>query len=233
MPLDSFPAGFRALVIGASGGIGAALVDALRDDPRCAAVIALGRASVPPLDLTDPASIERAAADVSGRGPFHLIINAAGVLHGPDFMPEKRLADLDQAQLLATFQVNTVGPALLLRHFSGQLDRQRGVFAMLSAKVGSIGDNRLGGWYSYRASKAALNMLIKTAAIEIRRSQPNAVLLALHPGTVNSRLSQPFRGAEIGRPAADAARDLLRVVDALGPEVSGGFYAYSGDALPW
>ncbi len=97
MPLDSFPAGFRALVIGASGGIGAALVDALRDDPRCAAVIALGRASVPPLDLTDPASIERAAADVSGRGPFHLIINAAGVLHGPDFMPEKRLADLDQA----------------------------------------------------------------------------------------------------------------------------------------
>ncbi len=233
MPLDSFPAGFRALVIGASGGIGAALVDALRDDPRCAAVVGLGRASVPPLDLTDPASIERAAADVSGQGPFHLIINAAGVLHGPDFMPEKRLADLDQTQLLATFQVNTVGPALLLRHFSGQLDRQRGVFAMLSAKVGSIGDNRLGGWYSYRASKAALNMLIKTAAIEIRRSQPNAVLLALHPGTVNSRLSQPFRGAEIGRPAADAARDLLRVVDGLGPEVSGGFYAYNGNALPW
>ncbi len=233
MPLDSFPEGFRALVIGAFGGIGAALVDALRDDPRCAAVITLGRSSVPPLDLTDPASIERAAADVSGQGPFHLIINAAGVLHGPDFMPEKRLADLDQAQLLATFQVNTIGPALLLRHFSGQLDRQRGVFAMLSAKVGSIGDNRLGGWYSYRASKAALNMLIKTAAIEIRRSQPNAVLLALHPGTVNSRLSQPFRGAEIGRPAADVARDLLRVIDGLGPEVSGGFYAYSGDALPW
>ena len=233
MLLESFPEGFRALVIGASGGIGAALTDALRSDPRCAAVVALGRSSMPPLDLADPDSIEQAAAGVAGQGPFHLIINAAGVLHGADFMPEKRLADLNQAQLLATFQANTLGPALLLRHFSGLLDRQRGVLAMLSAKVGSIGDNRLGGWYSYRASKAALNMLIKTAAIEIRRSQPNAVLLALHPGTVVSRLSQPFRGAEIGRPAADAAQDLLRVIDGLATGASGGFYAYNGDALPW
>jgi len=104
---------------------------------------------------------------------------------------------------------------------------------MLSAKVGSIGDNRLGGWYSYRASKAALNMLIKTAAIEVRRSQPNSVLLALHPGTVNSALSQPFRGAEIGRPAAVAAYDLLRVIDSLGPEASGSFHAYDGQPLPW
>ncbi|GLZ26505.1 SDR family NAD(P)-dependent oxidoreductase [Stutzerimonas stutzeri] len=233
MPLESFPEGFRALVIGASGGIGAALVDALRSDPHCALVIALSRSSEPALDLADPSSIEQAAASVVGQGPFHLIINAAGVLHGAEFMPEKRLADLDQAQLLATFQINTFGPAMLLRHFSGLLDRQRGVLAMLSAKVGSIGDNRLGGWYSYRASKAALNMLIKTASIEVRRSQPNAVLLALHPGTVNSRLSQPFRGAEIGRPASDAARDLLRVIDGLGPDASGGFYAYSGEGLPW
>ncbi|WP_312144044.1 MULTISPECIES: SDR family NAD(P)-dependent oxidoreductase [Stutzerimonas stutzeri subgroup] len=233
MPLESFPEGFRALVIGASGGIGAALVDAFRSDPRCASVIALSRSSEPALDLTDPASIEQAAASVAEQGPFHLIVNAAGVLHGEDFMPEKRLADLNQAQLLATFQINTLGPAMLLRHFSGLLDRQRGVLAMLSAKVGSIGDNRLGGWYSYRASKAALNMLIKTASIEVRRSQPNAVLLALHPGTVNSRLSQPFRGAEIGRPASDAARDLLRVIDGLGPDASGGFYAYSGEGLPW
>jgi len=155
------------------------------------------------------------------------------VLHDESFMPEKRLADLNPAQLLATFQVNTFGPALLLRYFCGLLDRQRGVLAMLSAKVGSIGDNRLGGWYSYRASKAALNMLIKTAAIEVRRSQPNAVLLALHPGTVNSALSQPFRGAEIGRPAAVAAHDLLRVIDSLGPEASGSFHAYDGQPLPW
>jgi len=233
MPLQSFPPGFRALVIGASGSIGAALVAALQADPRCATGIALGRGSEPALDLADPVSIERAANAVAGQGPFHLIINAAGVLHGADFMPEKRLADLDQAQLLATFQINTFGPALLLRHFCGLLDRQRGVLAMLSAKVGSIGDNRLGGWYSYRASKAALNMLIKTASIEVRRSQPNAVLLALHPGTVNSDLSRPFRGAEIGRPPADAARDLLRVIDSLGPEASGGFHAYSAEVLPW
>jgi NAD(P)-dependent dehydrogenase (short-subunit alcohol dehydrogenase family) len=233
MQMDSFPQGFRALVIGASGGIGAALVAALRDDPRCAAVIGLSRSSQPALDLADAASIERAAAKVAGQGSFHLIINAAGVLHGSNFMPEKRLADLDYDQMLSTFQANTFGPALLLRHFCGLLDRQRGVFAMLSAKVGSIGDNRLGGWYSYRASKAALNMLIKTASIEVRRSQPNAVLLALHPGTVNSRLSGPFRGAEIGRPATDAAQDLLRVIDGLRPDASGSFHAYSGEELPW
>ncbi|WP_415845420.1 SDR family NAD(P)-dependent oxidoreductase [Stutzerimonas zhaodongensis] len=233
MQMDSFPEEYRALVIGASGGIGAALVEALRADTRCASVTALGRSTEPPLDLTDPVSIEQTAAAVAGHGPFHLIINAAGVLHNDEFMPEKRLADISQAQLLATFQINTFGPALLLRHFSGLLDRQRGALAMLSAKVGSIGDNRLGGWYSYRASKAALNMLIKTASIEIKRSQPNAVLLALHPGTVNSKLSQPFRGAEIGRAANDAAADLLRVIDGLGPDASGGFYAYSGEGLPW
>lgn len=233
MDMQSFPAGFRALVIGASGGIGAALVEALHRHPRCAAVVALGRTSVPALDLTEAASIEHAARTVAEQGPFHLIVNAAGLLHGEGFLPEKRLGDLRYEQLLATFQVNTFGPALILRHFSGLLDRQRGVLAMLSAKVGSIGDNRLGGWYSYRASKAALNMLIKTAAIELRRSQPRAVLLALHPGTVNSRLSQPFRGAEIGRPAATAAQDLLTVIDRLGPEDSGSFHAYTGEVLPW
>ena len=233
MQMQSFPSGYRALVIGASGGIGAALVAALREDPRCAQVVELGRATQPALDLAEPASIERAAAALAGQGAFQLIVNAAGVLHDESFMPEKRLADLNPAQLLATFQVNTFGPALLLRYFCGLLDRQRGVLAMLSAKVGSIGDNRLGGWYSYRASKAALNMLIKTAAIEVRRSQPNAVLLALHPGTVNSALSQPFRGAEIGRPAAVAAHNLLRVIDSLGPEASGSFHAYDGQPLPW
>lgn len=233
MQMQSFPSGYRALVIGASGGIGAALVAALREDPRCAQVVELGRATQPALDLAEPASIERAAAELAGQGAFQLIVNAAGVLHDESFMPEKRLADLNPAQLLATFQVNTFGPVLLLRYFCGLLDRQRGVLAMLSAKVGSIGDNRLGGWYSYRASKAALNMLIKTAAIEVRRSQPNAVLLALHPGTVNSALSQPFRGAEIGRPAAVAAHDLLRVIDSLGPEASGSFHAYDGQPLPW
>ncbi|MBA1201012.1 SDR family NAD(P)-dependent oxidoreductase [Pseudomonas capeferrum] len=233
MPMESFPDGFRALVIGASGGIGAALAEALRNNLRCGAVIELGRSTIPTLDLSDAASIEQAAGVLAQQEPFHLILNAAGVLHNADFMPEKRLDDLDHGQLLATFEVNTFGPALLLRYFTGLLDRQRGVLAMLSAKVGSIEDNRLGGWYSYRASKAALNMLIKTASIEVRRSQPNAVLLALHPGTVNTRLSQPFRGAEIGRSAGVAAQDLLRVIDSLGPDASGSFHAYDGTPLPW
>lgn len=233
MALPSFPDGYRALVIGASGGIGSALLDALAADPRCAIALGLGRAGTPRLDFTDEASIEAAARAVEARGPFHLVINAAGLLHSQNFMPEKKLADLHYAQLLATFQANTFGPALVLRHFSGLLDRHRSVLALLSAKVGSIGDNRLGGWYSYRASKAALNMLVKTAAIELARRQPASVVLALHPGTVNTRLSQPFRGGETGRPPADAAEQLLAVIDRSGPEASGGFYAYTGEPLPW
>src|SRR5690606_21756376 len=125
----------------------------------------LSRRSQPAFDFADEASIGTAAAAVAGQGPFNLIVNAAGLLLGEHGMPEKKLADLHYARLLATFQANVLGPALLLRHFVPLLERRRGVLAMLSARVGSIGDNRLGGWYGYRASKAALNMLVKTAAI--------------------------------------------------------------------
>lgn len=231
--MDSFPDGYRALVIGASGAIGGALLAALQGDPRCALALGLSRHTQPAIDFADERSIAAATEVLAAQGPFHLIVNAAGILHGEAFMPEKKLADLNYAQLLATFQVNTFGPALVLRHFSRLLDRQRSVLAVLSAKVGSIEDNRLGGWYSYRASKAALNMLVKTAAIEVRRSNSNAVLLALHPGTVSSRLSQPFRGAEIGRAPALAARQMLAVIDGLGPEASGQFHSWSGERLPW
>jgi len=235
MPLTmpSLPEAYRALVIGASGAIGAALLALLRDDPRCAVAVGLHRRSQPALDLLDEAGVAAAASSLAGQGPFQLIINAAGVLHGPDFMPEKKLGDLRLAQLQAVFAANTFGPALLLNHFSPLLDRRCGRMAMLSAKVGSIGDNRLGGWYSYRASKAALNMLVRTAAIELRRTHPGALLLALHPGTVTSALSAPFRGAEIGRPAATAAAELLGVIDRAGLQDSGGFFSYSGEALPW
>lgn len=233
MQLHSFPENFRACVIGASGAIGAAFVHALQNDPRCAHVIALHRNSVPAIDLTDEASIEAAAAAIKSQGPFHLIIHAAGILHQQEFMPEKKLGDLNMAQMQTTFMVNTFGPAIVLRHFSKLLDRQRGVFALLSAKVGSIEDNRLGGWYSYRASKAALNMMIKTAAIEIKRTQPNAIVFAMHPGTVNSALSQPFRGEEIGRPAEQAANEMLEVIDRLQLEDHAGFLSYKGERLPW
>ena len=223
----------RALVIGASGDIGSAFVQIIDSDPIYQSVTGLHRGAAIALDLADAASIEAAARACAARGPFQLIIHAAGLLHTETFMPEKKLGDLNAAQMQATFAINTVGPALVLRHFTPLLAREGAVMAMLSAKVGSIGDNRLGGWYSYRASKAALNMLIKTAAIELRRTQPNTVLVALHPGTVNSRLSQPFRGAEIGREATLAAGDMLKVLAGLTPADSGSFVSYSGERLPW
>lgn len=232
LTLTSFGSGYKALVIGASGAIGQAFCQLLRADAGCAGVRELSRASSPALDLEDPASIAEAAAALAGDGPYQLIVHAAGLLHRAGIAPEKSLAAIEADALQAVFQVNALGPALVLRHFLPLLDRQ-GAMAMLSAKVGSIGDNRLGGWYAYRASKAALNMLIKTAAIELARSKPKARLLALHPGTVISPLSQPFRGAAAARPAEQAAAEMLRVIDSLGPEHSGSFHAYDGQPLPW
>ncbi len=230
--MNSLPDQFHALVIGATGTIGAAFVDLLERSPRCASVLGLHRHSSPAIDFADETSVARAAAALDGRR-FHLVVNATGLLHSDAFMPEKRLADLDYAQMQATFQANTFGPALVMRHFVPLLAPGRAILAVLSAKVGSIGDNRLGGWYSYRASKASLNMLVKTAAIEVARTQKNSVLVALHPGTVSSRLSQPFRGEMIGRPAHDAAADMLHVLDALTPADTGSFRSYNGIELPW
>lgn len=231
--MSSLPDQFHALVLGASGAIGAAFVDLLGAMPRCASVCGLHRHSTPRLDFADENSIAEAARELATKPPYHLIINAAGMLHDGNVMPEKRLADLNYEQMQAIFQTNTMGPALLMRHFLPLLDGERAIMAMLSAKVGSIGDNQLGGWYSYRASKAALNMLVKTAAIELARSQKHSVLVALHPGTVNSRLSRPFRGEIIGRPAHDAASDMLTVLNTLRPSDSGAFLAYDGTRLPW
>jgi NAD(P)-dependent dehydrogenase (short-subunit alcohol dehydrogenase family) len=229
----SFPDLYRVCVIGATGAIGAAFVAQLRSDPRCALVVDLHRHSVPPIDYTNEATISAAAELVRPLGPFHLIIHAAGILHTEEFMPEKKLDDVNFAQMQTTFLINTFGPALALRHFSALLDRDRGVFALLSAKVGSIEDNRLGGWYSYRASKAALNMLIKTAAIEIKRKQPNSIIIALHPGTVNSTLSRPFRGEQIGRSAALAASEMLTTIDRLLVSDTACFFSYDAEQLPW
>ncbi|WP_348693029.1 SDR family NAD(P)-dependent oxidoreductase [Duganella fentianensis] len=231
--MNSFPDQFRALVIGSSGAIGAALVAALAQLPRCGAVTGLHRHSTPRIDFADEGTIAAAARELASAPRFHLIINATGILHQGTLMPEKRLADLNYDHLQAMFQVNTLGPALVLRHFTPLLDAERGVMGVLSAKVGSIGDNRLGGWYGYRASKAALNMLVKTAAIELARSNKQSVLVALHPGTVNSPLSRPFRGEQIGRAAADVATDLLQVIDSLTPADSGSFRSYQGEILPW
>ena len=232
MTLNSFGSGYRALVIGASGTLGQAFSALLRADPNCASVRELSRTSSPSLDLEVPGSIAEAATALADEGPYQLILHTAGLLHRDGIAPEKSLAAIEADALQAVFQVNALGPALVLRHFLPLLDKQ-GAMAMLSDKVGSIGDNRLGGWYAYRSSKAALNMLIKTAAIELARSKPRARLLALHPGTVISPLSQPFRGAAAARPAEQAAAEMLRVIDGLGAEHSGSFHAYDGQQLPW
>lgn len=232
MSLTSLGSGYKALVIGASGTVGQAFCQLLRADDNCASVCELSRNSTPALDLEDPHSIATAAEALADEGPFQLILHTAGLLHRPGIAPEKSLNAIEADALQAVFQVNALGPALVLRHFLPLLDKQ-GAMAMLSAKVGSIGDNRLGGWYAYRASKAALNMLIKTAAIELARSKPKARLLSLHPGTVISPLSQPFRGATAARPADLAAAQMLQVIDSLGPEHSGSFHAYDGQPLPW
>ncbi|PZP83875.1 MAG: short-chain dehydrogenase, partial [Ectopseudomonas oleovorans] len=211
MTLHSLGNGYKALVIGASGSIGQAFCRLLRADPNCASVRELSRSSSPALDLETPTSIAEAAVALAGEAPYQLILHTTGLLHRDGIAPEKSLAAIEADALQAVFQVNALGPALVLRHFLPLLDNQ-GAMAMLSAKVGSIGDNRLGGWYAYRASKAALNMLIKTAAIELARSKPKARLLSLHPGTVISPLSQPFRGASAARPAELAAAEMLRVI---------------------
>ena len=227
------PHPFRALVIGSSGTIGSAFVELLTNNPNCSRVVGLHRNSEPPIDYENPSSIEICAAAIKSEGPFHLIINTVGVLHSHEWMPEKKLDDLNADQLIELMKINSIGPALTIRHFSQLLDPQQSIMVTLSAKVGSIEDNRLGGWYSYRASKAALNMIIKTASIELARTKPNTVMIAMHPGTVNSRLSKPFRGEQIGRPASIAAAEMFQVIENLELNDSGSFLTYSGEKLPW
>lgn len=201
--------------------------------PSCSEVVGVHRHSEHSIDYQNPDSIESCATALSQESHFHLIINTIGVLHSSDWMPEKRLDDLNTEQLIDLLKINAIGPALTIRHFSKLLDPKNSIMVTLSAKVGSIEDNRLGGWYSYRASKAALNMLIKTASIEWARTKPNTALIAMHPGTVNSRLSKPFRGEQIGRPAQDAVADMFQVIENLRKEDSGSFVSYSGEKLPW
>ncbi|MEY4495240.1 MAG: hypothetical protein RL744_304 [Pseudomonadota bacterium] len=231
MPLVPQP--FRALIIGSSGTIGAAFMELLETSPDCEVVYGLHRNSAHPINYQDLATIESAAASLTQEAPFQLIINTIGVLHSERWMPEKKLDDLNAEQLQMLMQINAIGPGLTIKHFSKLLDPAGSVMATLSAKVGSIEDNRLGGWFSYRASKAALNMLIKTASIEFSRTKPNTALVALHPGTVNSHLSKPFKGEQIGRPPLDAASDMLQVLLALQKTDSGSFLSYSGEKLPW
>ncbi|TBN39039.1 SDR family NAD(P)-dependent oxidoreductase [Paracoccus subflavus] len=221
-----------AVVIGASGGIGGAMVAELTRRRTFHQVIGLSR---PDLDLTDHGSIARAAARVAHYGTPAFVLVATGLLHGAGITPEKTLRNLDPTAMAQSFAINAIGPALVLRHFLPLLPRdRRAVTAVLSAKVGSIGDNRLGGWYSYRASKAALNQIIRTASVELRRTHPRAICAAFHPGTVETGLSQPFAKTGLAvQSASQAARALLDSIDRLEPQHSGGFFDRFGEPLPW
>jgi NAD(P)-dependent dehydrogenase (short-subunit alcohol dehydrogenase family) len=224
-----------AVVVGAGGGIGAALLAGLEVGGAYGRVIGLGRGTAPPLDLLSEPSIADAAASVAAVGELRLLVDATGFLHGAGFTPERSLRSLDPAHMAHAYAINAIGPALLMKHFCPLLPRQgRAVFATLSARVGSIGDNRLGGWHSYRAAKAALNQLVHTAAVEMRRANPDSILVSLHPGTVASALSAPFSksGLEV-RPPEEAARDLLAVIAGLGSADSGGFFDQTGAPIPW
>lgn len=197
-----------------------------------------GRVQALRLDATDESSIAEAATWVQAeRGRLHLLVNAAGVLHGAGLRPERRLREVDPAALSHAFSVNAFGPVLVAKHFAGLLTHDEpAVLANVSARVGSIGDNRLGGWYAYRASKAAQNQFTRCVSIELRRKNPRIVVVALHPGTVDTDLSKPFQRSvkpEKLFPVERAARQLLEVIEGLGPDANGSFFAWDGQPIEW
>ena len=246
--LKSFGDRLDAAVIGASGGIGRAFVDHLENCATVGTVARLSRSRQPatsgdgpdlPIDLCDETSIADAAGELERSvGKLRLILVATGALHDGDILkPEKTWRSLTGAALEKSFRINTIGPALVAKHFLPLLASDgKSAFAVLSARVGSIEDNRLGGWHAYRASKAALNMIIKTLSIELRRRNPHALCVGLHPGTVDTALSEPFQS---GVPAgalfepAHSARALLTVLDQLSLEDTGNLYAWDGARIPF
>jgi NAD(P)-dependent dehydrogenase (short-subunit alcohol dehydrogenase family) len=243
--LTSYSHPVTAVVIGASGGIGAALLDLLLEDENITHVHGLARRAIMQthpklttgkLDLTDEQSIAAAAQAISA--PVHFVFVATGILHAEQTLrPEKTWRTLDPVALAASYAVNAIGPALVAKHFLPLMPREtRSIFAALSARVGSISDNNLGGWYAYRAAKAGLNQLIRTFSLELAQKNKLAVCVGLHPGTVDTNLSKPFQSgvapAKLFTPAI-SARHMLTVLDGLTPADSGNLYAWDGAKIPF
>jgi NAD(P)-dependent dehydrogenase (short-subunit alcohol dehydrogenase family) len=240
--LQHLPEGFRAAVIGASGGIGAAFTEALAAHPRVGVIHALSRSGRAPageriqpghIDIEDEATIARAAEAVGDAGPLHLVFAATGLLHDDTLHPEKTWRDLTPDGFARAFAVNATGPALVAKHFLPLVPRREAaIFAAISARVGSVSDNRAGGWYGYRASKAALNQILRCLAIEEGRRRPQLVIAGLQPGTVATPLSEPFRSAvpagELLDPETSASA-LLGVLAGLTPRQSGGLFDWQGE----
>jgi NAD(P)-dependent dehydrogenase (short-subunit alcohol dehydrogenase family) len=228
-----------AVIIGASGGIGGAFEAALIEEATFDIVhgFARSRSGAQHIDLLDEASIAAAAAHVA-KGPAPtLVIVATGLLHTADHGPEKALRDLDPDWLAQVYAINAIGPALVAKHFLPIMPKTgRAAFAALSARVGSISDNGLGGWHGYRASKAALNMLVRNLAIEEKRRNDRAIVVTLHPGTVDTALSRPFQSnVQAGRlfDPERAALQLLDVIEGLKVPDSGKLFDFEGEEIPF
>lgn len=242
---SSFGDDLRVAIIGSSGGIGAALLEQCVADSKVARVHSLsrgGRSHPSPkvanltFDFLDEASIEAAAAALKEVGPLDIVIVATGLLQGDGISPEKSLRALSYEGFETSYRVNVIGPAMTAKYFLPLLRRDnKAVFAALSARVGSISDNRIGGWYAYRASKAALNMVIQTLSIEFGRRFKQGVVIALHPGTVDTALSQPFQAnvpdGKLFTPEFSAEK-LLTVINQVTPEDTGGLFAWDGARVP-
>lgn len=236
----------RVLVVGASGGIGEAIASGLAAKSSVTSVYGSSRGQAlgfehPKLkrvciDFDDQQSLVDAASLIAQEGHLSCIVVATGMLHDQSIFPERSLKELDAQALSRVLAVNTIGPALLAKHFVPLLAKEGpSVLAFLGARIGSISDNRAGGWYSYRASKAALMMLVKTLSIELRRTHPQACAICLHPGTVRSSLSEPFVGASSRRKCfspQESAQKLISVLHGLTPAQSGLHLDYAGLEIP-
>lgn len=244
MKFETFGNNLRVVVIGSTGGIGAALMDQFVASPQVSRIHALsrtGRSHPSPkvanltFDFTDEESLIAATQALEEVKPIDMVLVATGLLQDETISPEKNLRSLTHHGFSKSFEINTIGPALTAKYFIPLLRRDaKSVFAALSARVGSISDNRLGGWYAYRAAKAALNMVIKTAALETQRRFPNQIIAGLHPGTVDTNLSKPFQSnvAEGKLFTPDfSARQLLEVIDGLKPEDSGNLFDWAGKRI--
>lgn len=245
--LTSFPENLSVAVVGTSGGIGSEFVRRLQEDDRVTCIHSLsrnpsgdstGKVIDRHIDICDEESINAAAAEVSATGKLDLVVVATGILHrGEVIQPEKSLRDIEPGAMMDVFRINAIGPALVAKAFLPHMrPGTKSVFAALSARVGSISDNRLGGWASYRASKAALNMLVRTFSIEQSRNNPGSLVVTLHPGTTDTALSKPFQRnvpkRKLFTPDFVAER-LLSVLDGLGPGDSGGFFAWDGSRIEY
>jgi NAD(P)-dependent dehydrogenase (short-subunit alcohol dehydrogenase family) len=225
---------YRALVIGSNGAIGNAFANAFAADSSCINVCRISRSLNTGFDLLDEKSIHKQAEISRTSGPYQIIVDATGVLTIDGIGPEKSLASINHETMTKNFQINAIGPALILRYFAGLLATGPSIYAKLSARVGSISDNQKGGWYGYRAAKAALNMLLQTASIELQRKNPELRVVALQPGTVRSKLSNSFASSvpHFLEPEESVA-GMLNVMRNLSQKKGAHYVDYKGQPIDW